>query len=140
VQKCCESPSNMIHKSWFVLTPTMEWYYKQKNHDYKPLAAFRHDCDIEGPGKQIELIYPEQNAKIYVPLEIDGSRGKTIFKAASRNPGSKIFWHLDDEYMGTTINFHQMAFSPAPGKHLLTIVDENGESISREFEILEKEK
>jgi penicillin-binding protein 1C len=47
---------------------------------------------------------------------------------------------LDDEYIGTTINFHQMAFSPAPGKHLLTIVDENGESVSKDFEILAKEK
>jgi penicillin-binding protein 1C len=136
----CESPSKMIHKSWFVLTPAMEWYYKQKNHDYKPLPPFKPGCEFTSTGKQLELIYPQNNAKIYVPLEIDGSRGKTIFKAATRNPGGKIFWHLDDEYIGTTINFHQMAFSPAPGKHLLTIVDENGESVSKEFEILEKEK
>ena len=65
---------------------------------------------------------------------------KQFLLPQTEKPGSKIFWHLDDEYIGTTINFHQMAFSPAPGKHLLTIVDENGESISREFEILEKEK
>lgn len=140
VDENCESPSNMIHKSWFVLTPAMEWYYKQKNHDYKPLPPFKPGCKFTADGKQLDLIYPQQNAKIYVPLEIDGSRGKTIFKAASRNPGSKIFWHLDDNYIGTTVNFHQMAVSPAVGKHLLTIVDENGESVSREFEILENEK
>jgi penicillin-binding protein 1C len=140
VNESCESPSNMIHKSWFVLTPAMEWYYKQKNHDYKPLPSFKPNCEFSGTGKQLELIYPVEDAKIYVPLEIDGKRGKTIFTAANRKPGSKIFWHLDDEYIGTTINFHQMALSPAPGKHLLTIVDENGESVSREFEILEKEK
>ncbi len=140
VNESCESPSNMVHKSWFVLTPAMEWYYKQKNHDYKPLPPFKPGCEYSRTGKQVDLIYPQQNAKIYVPLEIDGSRGKTIFKAASRNPEGKIFWHLDDEYVGTTINFHQMALNPAPGKHLLTIVDENGESISREFEILEKTK
>ena len=118
----------------------MEWYYKQKNHDYKPLPSFKPGCEFTESGKQMEIIYPVQDAKIYVPLEIDGKRGKTIFTAANRRPGSKIFWHLDDEYIGTTINFHQMALSPAPGKHLLTIVDENGESVSREFEILEKEK
>ena len=140
VNESCESPSNMIHRSWFVLTPAMEWYYKQKNHDYKPLPPFKTGCEYSGTGKQLDLIYPQQNAKIYVPLEIDGSRGKTIFKAASRNPGGKIFWHLDDKYVGTTINFHQMALSPSPGKHLLTIVNEDGESVSREFEILEKGK
>ena len=140
VDESCESPANMIHQSWFVLTPAMEWYYKQKNHDYKPLPPFKAGCDLTGGGRQMELIYPRQDAKIYVPLEIDGSRGKTVFTAAHRRPGSKIFWHLDDEFIGTTINFHQIALSPAPGKHLLTIVDENGESISREFDILEKEK
>jgi penicillin-binding protein 1C len=139
VNESCESPSDMIHKSWFVLTPAMEWYYKQKNHDYKVLPPFKAGCEI-GPAKQMELIYPVKDARIYVPLEIDGSRGRTIFTAAHRKPGTKIFWHLDDEYIGTTTNFHQMAFSPATGKHLLTIVDENGESISREFEILDKGK
>jgi penicillin-binding protein 1C len=140
VDESCESPSSMIHKSWFVLTPAMEWYYKQKHHDYKPLPSFKRDCEFSAAGKQMDLIYPQQNAKIYVPLEIDGSRGRTVFTAAHRKPGAKIFWHIDDEYIGTTTNFHQMGFSPSPGKHLLTIVDENGESISREFEILEKEK
>ena len=95
---------------------------------------------IWASGRQMELIYPQQDAKIYVPLEIDGRRGKTIFTAAHRKAGSKIFWHIDDEYIGSTTNFHQMGFSPLPGKHLLTIVNENGESISRQFEILEKER
>ncbi len=84
----------------------------------------------------MELLYPLQNAKIYVPLEIDGRHGRTVFTAAIRKQDRKIFWHLDDEYIGTTINFHQMALSPSPGKHVITIVDEEGETISREFEIM----
>lgn len=140
VTENCASPTTMIHKSWFVLPPTMEWYYKQKNHDYKMLPPFKAGCDFSDNSAQMELIYPLQNAKIYVPLEIDGQRGKTVFRAASRRPGSKIFWHLDDEYIGTTTNFHQLAFSPAPGKHVLTLVNEQGESVSTQFEILETPK
>jgi penicillin-binding protein 1C len=140
VTENCESPENMVHKSWFVLPPTMEWYYKQKNHEYQPLPPFKPGCDVTDNTRQIGIIYPEQNAKIYVPLEIDGKRGKTVFTATHRKSSCKIFWHLDDEYIGTTINFHQMALSPSPGKHVLTIVDENGESISRQFEILEVKK
>ncbi len=136
VDESCESPANMIHQSWFVLTPAMEWYYKQKNHDYRPLPPFKPGCDLANIGRQMELIYPQQDAKIYVPLEINGSRGKTVFTATHRKPGSKIFWHLDDEFVGTTTNYHQMALSPVPGKHLLTIVDENGERVSRQFEII----
>jgi penicillin-binding protein 1C len=138
VTEDCESPSNMIHKSWFVLPPTMEWYYKQKHYDYLTLPAFKTGCGFGESGKQMELIYPDQDARIYVPVEINGEKGRTIFTAAHRSPGMKIFWHLDDEYIGTTTHIHQMALSPDPGKHFITLVDESGESITRAFEILEK--
>ena len=136
VNESCESPANMLRKSWFVLPPTMEWYYKQTNHDYKILPPFAPGCEINSNARQMEIIYPSVNAKIYVPLEINGERGKTVFTATHRKPGSKIFWHLDRDYIGETANYHQMALSPPDGKHTLTIVDEQGESISRNFEIL----
>ena len=131
----CASPAAMVHKSWFVLPPAMEWYYKQKNHDYIPLPAFKPGCSGDD-GKVMELLYPSAEAKIYVPLEINGTRGKTVFSAAHRKPGIKIFWSLDDEYVATTSSFHQVALSPAIGKHIITLVDQNGESVSRQFEIL----
>ena len=126
----------MVHQRWFVLPPTMEWYYKQKNHDYKVLPPFAPGCEAGNSTRQMEVIYPQQNAKIYVPLEINGERGKTVFTATHRKPGSKLFWHLDREYIGETTNYHQVALSPSDGKHTLTIVDEQGESVSRNFEIL----
>lgn len=90
-------------------------------------------------GKVMEIIYPQADAKIYVPLEVSGEKGRTVFTAAHRKPGIKIFWSIDDQFVGTTQNFHQMGLNPSPGKHILTLVDENGISVSREFEILEKE-
>lgn len=139
VTEACESPAVMQHKSWFILTPAMEFYYKQRNIDYIPLPPFKPGCEFAETGKLIEIIYPQPDAKIYVPLEINGERGKTIFTAAHRRAGAKIFWSIDDQYVGTTQNFHQLGLNPAPGKHILTLVDENGVSVSREFEILEKE-
>jgi len=140
VTQQCESPSNMQHKSWFILSPAMEYYYKQKNADYKVLPPFKAGCEFAETGKVMEIIYPQQDAKIYVPLEVSGEKGKTVFTAAHRRSGAKIFWSLDDNFIGTTQNFHQMALNPSPGKHIITLVDENGLSVSRQFEILEKEK
>jgi len=140
VNENCESPSKMINKAWFVLTPAMEWYYRQKNHDYKNLPPYKPGCEYAESGKHMELIYPSPDSKIYVPLEINGQRGKTIFKAAHRKPGAKIFWTLDDEFVTTTTDFHQVGLSPAPGMHIITLVDENGETITRQFEILENGK
>ncbi len=139
VTEQCETPSAMQHKSWFILSPAMEFYYKQKNIDYKVLPLFKPGCTFSETGKLIEIIYPQPEAKIYVPLEINGERGKTVFTAAHRRAGAKIFWSIDDEFVGTTQNFHQLGLNPSPGKHILTLVDENGISVSREFEILEKE-
>ena len=140
VTEQCESPTNMQHKSWFILSPAMEYYYKQRNADYKALPPFKPGCELQESGRSIELIYPQEGAKIYVPLELSGQKGKTIFTAAHRKTGAKIFWSLDDKFAGTTQNFHQLALDPSVGKHIITLVDESGASISRQFEILEKEK
>jgi len=138
VTEACESPQNMQHKSWFILSPAMEYYYRQRNADYKPLPPFKDGCGNENTNP-IEIIYPQQNAKIYVPLEMSGEKGKTIFTAAHRNPNARIFWSLDDQYITTTQNIHQLALNPSRGKHIITLVDEYGNRVSRSFEIIDKD-
>ncbi len=135
----CEDISNMIHVPWFVLPPAQEWYYKSKNPEYKVLPPFRSDC-ISGNStvNSMELIYPKSNAKIYVPVEIDGTIGKTVFQVAHRRPQTTIYWHIDGEYLGMTTEFHQMELSPSKGIHTLTLVDQYGETLIRQFEILGK--
>ena len=139
VNENCESPANMIHKSWFILPPTMEYYYKQRNYDYKILPAFKAGCEFEETGRQMELIYPQPDAKIYVPVEINGEKGRTIFSATHRNKNEKIFWSLDNNFIATTQINHQIAISPPAGKHILTLTDGKGNSISRSFEIIDKD-
>jgi penicillin-binding protein 1C len=133
----CESPSAMVHKSWFVLPPGIEYYYRKKHQEYRPLPPFMAGCMVEVI-KQLEVIYPENDAKIYVPVEITGEKGNTVFTAAHRNTAEHLFWHIDNNYVGSTFQFHQMAVNPGRGKHTITVVDEQGESVSRRFEILSK--
>ena len=133
----CEDVSNMIHKAWFVLPPAMESYYKTKNPTYSELPQFRSDCKSSSRGS-MELIYPKQESKIYVPVELDEKTGKTVFKVAHRKPETTIYWHLDDNYIGSTKGIHQMGLSPEAGMHTLTLVDEFGETVSQRFEIIGK--
>lgn len=134
----CVPPDEIVNKSWFVLPPSMEYYYRTKNYQYKILPPFRPDCTQTESAAPMELIYPKDGAKIYVPLEADGTRGRVIFTAAHRQAGIKIFWHLDDKYVGETRNFHQISLNPPPGKHTLTLVDGNGYSVHISFEALAK--
>jgi penicillin-binding protein 1C len=139
----CVDPSEMLHVPWFVLPPAMEWYYKSKNSFYKTLPAYREDCAdnlISDSHKSMEIIYPKDPAKIYVPVELDEKKGTAVFEVAHRQANITIYWHIDDQYIGETRDFHQMAVSPAKGKHILTLLDENGEKVTQVFEILDKEK
>ncbi len=134
----CAAPGDMQHVSWFILPATMEYYYKQHQHDYKMLPPFKEGCTSLATTKEIEIIYPQAGAKIYVPLEISGEKGRTVFIATHRKSNAKIFWSLDDSFLSTTEHFHQLAVNPSPGKHVLTLTDEAGNSISRSFEIISK--
>lgn len=135
----CEPTENMVHRAWFVLPPAMEWYFKQKNMFYVPLPAFREDCQKTlHTRKNMEFIYPKEFTKVYVPIEIDGKPGKAVFEVAHRTPGSVVFWHLDDEFIGQTVDLHQIACYPSAGPHTITAVDENGESVKATFEAVNK--
>jgi penicillin-binding protein 1C len=135
----CTSQDNIINKSWFVLPPSMEYYYKTKNYQYHVLPPFGPGCD-QSEANPMELIYPKDGAKVYVPLEADGKRGRMICNAAHRQPGAKIFWHLDGKYVGESSAFQQMALNPSPGLHKLTLVDNAGNTLQINFEVLDKNK
>ncbi len=137
VSESCESPGNMQHRSWFILPPTMEYYYRAKHPDYKLLPPYKQGCETV-LAKNLDIIYPDEGAKIYIPLEISGQKGNVVFTATHRNTNEKLFWHLDDVFMGTTEQFHQLSLNPAPG-HRLTVMDREGNSATRNFEILRKE-
>ena len=130
------SPEQFVNKSWFVLPPRMEWFYKKKSVNYKTLPPYHPACIGEHNIKSMELIYPTYGTKIFVPVELDGTKGKAVFEAAHRIPSTKIFWHLDEEFIGTTQTYHQLPVSPSTGKHKLVLVDENGERIETWFEVI----
>jgi penicillin-binding protein 1C len=139
VTSACESPENMVHASWFVLPPAMEYYYKIRNKDYKILPPFSPECAGEQENyKAMELIYPKNNAKIYIPLEIDGKKGQAIFNAAHRDQNSKIYWSVDGNFITTTTSFHQIAISPGKGIHTITLIDDKGNRLVQVFEVLDK--
>jgi penicillin-binding protein 1C len=129
----CESVSEMHHVSWFVLPPVEEWYFKSKNYFYKPLPPYKPDCVNSTDSQPMEFIYPKEDAKFFVPVDIDNKLSKVIVEVAHRKPESLIYWHLDGEYLGTTKDIHQMAIAPGKGKHILDLVDENGCVLSRNF-------
>ncbi|HWK58187.1 MAG TPA: penicillin-binding protein 1C [Parapedobacter sp.] len=134
----CTAPGDIVAAKWFILPPAMEYYYKPRHSNYHELPPYAPGCTDNSPGLVMEMIYPKNNARIYIPLEIDGKRGQVIFNAAHRRRGSKIFWHLDDTFVGETETSHQLALEISPGEHRITLVDDDGTRISQRFAILAK--
>jgi penicillin-binding protein 1C len=134
----CYPVSEMKAVSHFVLPPVMEWYYRTRN-EYDPLPPWRDGCVQDEATRSMALIYPDDSPVIYVPVEIDGNPGRTVFEAAHRNPSTTIWWHLDDRLLGETSGNHQMALNPEPGNYTLTLVDGNGETLSHRFRISGRE-
>ncbi|MBQ1697031.1 MAG: penicillin-binding protein 1C [Bacteroidales bacterium] len=135
----CESPENIVHRKWFVLPPAMEYYYKQHNSDYRVLPPMRPDCNRNADGDlPIQIIYPESNAKIFLPKGFEGDRQRIVIEATTRISGNRLFWHIDDNYISVTQDIHRISADLPAGRHLVTITDQNGNSVSRWFEVIDK--
>jgi penicillin-binding protein 1C len=140
VDKDCQDSGNMHDSAWFVLPPSMEWYYRQRHIEYADPPAYAEGCGWNNGSRRMDLIYPQYEAHIRVPVEIDGRKGRVVFRAAHRDLGTKIFWHLDDVYIATTTRFHELSVDPPPGHHYITLVDEHGERLTRPFVVDGQEK
>jgi penicillin-binding protein 1C len=138
VHSGCVSMNQMDHVNWFILPPVQEYYVKSKNPSYKTLPPFKGDCQVATGIASMELIYPKHNARIFIPRELNGQAGSAVFELAHQNPGATVYWHLDGQFIGSTSKVHHLAFNPDEGVHLLTLVDDSGETIERHFSVISK--
>ncbi len=134
VNSSCEPIANITHKSWFVLPPLMAYYYKAKNPFYKPLPKFKSSCS-ESHTISMAFIYPKEKNSIFLPKDFDGNTNDLVLKMAHSKPESTLFWYLNDRFLGSTKDIHELAIKPKPGKHVITVVDEFGNDAKRHFEI-----
>jgi len=135
----CTNPSQMLHKPWFIIAPSIEKWYSKANPAYLPAPKMSNECTGLLSLERMALIYPKNKQKIYLPVDFTKNRRKMTIEAAITGSESTIFWHLDEEFIGQTQMIHQLEIQPEVGKHVLTISDESGITISAQFEVLGKE-
>lgn len=138
VNSNCYPLEQMQHRSWFILPPAQEWYYRHNNADYPALPPWLDKCVASEGIVPMQLIYPSGTISLMVPRLMDGSVGKVIFQAAHTRLNAAIFWHVDEEYIGTTQdNNHQLPYTPTAGFHRLTLIDDEGNKLVSSFEAKE---
>lgn len=138
VNSNCYPVDKMKHVPWFVVSPTQEYFFKQHSLFYKALPEYLPACANDMHLHQMDIIYPREGFKIYVPIDQSGTRSKCVFKATHKNATVTIFWHLDGVYIGSTQKFHQLSILPEKGAHVLELTDDRGESVQCKFEVIDK--
>jgi len=131
----CVSPVEIRNVSWFILPPAMEYFYRLKHPDYRGLPPFRQGCISDNSIPDMEFIYPTPGIRIFIPRDQTGLQTRVIPEIVHRNPAKKIFWHLDEKYLRTTKFPHRIEIIAGAGDHVLTCVDEDGNSIRCPFTI-----
>ncbi|TMM30551.1 penicillin-binding protein 1C [Polaribacter aestuariivivens] len=134
VNTSCENLENIKQKSWFVLPPLMEYYYKNKNPFYKTLPKFRNDCLGEN-SNVMKFIYPTEKSTIFLPKDFNGIKNKVVFKVAHSNNNASLFWYLNTTFLGKTYQKHEFSTTIKRGKYTLTVIDNLGNEISQTIEI-----
>lgn len=135
VNSKCYPVNEIETESWFILSPLVEWYYKKRNPSYRELPPVMEGC-VDESVEAFEIVYPEWDSHLVIPIELDGTSGKVVLEVAHRQRNTKVFWHLDDVFIGETEQVHQLAMDMAPGKHILTVVDAAGNKKQVKFEVL----
>ena len=135
VNSSCVSESQMTHKSWFVLPPAQAFYFQLKNPFYKLLPPFRADC-IGSGGNVIDILTPFDNENIFLPMDFNEKKNSLILKVKHAQPNIKVYWYLDEIYLGTTDHIHEWSIVPEKGVHILNVVDEFSNEKKIKFNIL----
>ncbi len=128
----------IVSKSWFVLPAHMEYYYKKRVPDYHPLPPWHAKCKPMADDV-MQIIFPADVRTVYIPRNLNGSRSELLFEVAHREPSKKVYWHLDDVFLTMTEGIHEAGFFSKSGEHVLTLMDEDGATLSTTFTVVDRD-
>ena len=112
------------------------YYYKQ-SHLYTPPLPLHPSCVDQENESTIKIIYPEKDIQIYQPNIGNEERNKFVLRAHHTDKDATLLWHLDDVFLGSTQNIHEIGILLKVGQHKLLVMDENGNEDQCSFEILQ---
>ena len=134
MQNCQEE--KLEAKSFFVLPAKIAHYYQKYHPEYQGLPAVSDACLSMIKDDALSLVYPDKGSSIYLPVNGNGSKESAVVRAVHSRPEAKVYWHLDDQFLGMTEGFHELAIFPEKGTHLLTLIDDTGIELRRNFEVI----
>ena len=134
----CEPIHRIRIQPWFVLPPVQEWYYCRTHTGYRRLPPYRPDCHPQGE-EMMEMIYPQRGTRVFIPRDFGGKPGRVVLEAVHRSVKARIYWYVDEQFLGVTHSIHQQEVWLKEGRHTLTLMDEEGHILQQVFRVVGKE-
>lgn len=134
----CVDVDILTAKSWFVLPPLMEYYYRTNHPEYVSIPAWTPNCEPEDNLPPMAFLYPPAEAKLVLPVSYSGQATYIIAEVTHRDENQQLFWFLDGKRLPNTKLFHQQKIQPKPGEHVLLVIDQTGRQIARKFTMIER--
>ncbi len=132
--QCCSHCWNEVGKERKAVTvypPDIAYYLRKKGQFIEPQLSHYPHCKAYSAGQALKIIYPNLNAQLFLPRDFDGRMQKVICKAGHSNSDAKVYWYLDEQYLGETMNEHKIEVQFRDGRNTLTIIDEHGSKDSQ---------
>lgn len=130
---CSSAP--LTEKTYFVLPPDQSNFYSRKHPDYRHLPPMMITCQEENVARPILITYPQNEAYIQLAKDYNGKISPIVLQAKHLQPSEKVYWYLNDEYIGLTVDLHQLTLDIPSGKYRLYIKDSYGNEHQVAFQL-----
>ncbi len=131
-----------VESEWvtrFVAPPAAREILARTGRHVDEVPVHSSNCPDFRDEHRMELVYPLDGIKIFVPRDFDGVHERIVFTAKHQRPSTHLFWYLNGSLVGETVDIHECSVDLFPGEYTLTVEDEDGFSRTATFSAYRKE-
>ena len=137
----CWTPGQYRGVERLVYPPDVVQYLRGGGRAYPvALPPHRRDCPGQGEAQPLQIVYPQDGTRIWLPRDFGGEWQRVTLRAAHRDRERRVYWYLDDHYLGTSEDRHEKAIPLTSGWHRLDVVDEQGHRDGKRFFVAVRER
>ncbi|WP_421871749.1 penicillin-binding protein 1C [Marinoscillum sp.] len=123
-------------QSFLSYPPDVNYYLRQNGGLVEYLPEHNPNCPTRKESDILKIIYPLDQANILVTRDFDGSYQPVVSRVATRYADRELFWYLDDEYLGSTVDQPSLPLKLRAGDHQLAVVDTEGNRHQVSFSVI----
>ncbi len=108
-------------------------FLRRQGQILDPLPPHRASCPAMVGGNPLKIVYPQDNAALWIPRDFDGNYQKIALRAAHQYEEETLYWYIDTHFMGSSREKHVMPVSLNKGWHKLEVIDDAGNNAVVKF-------